>query len=176
MLRQDISQVKQDFYDGLYLHSLLQSDTKRRVKLGERDLPRVDTPRKRTEWQIFLDDVCLLCDSSRGGATTTAIAVEQRSTGTTFWVSSDFSNNKGLQPYVVRLLRMIQLGARHSGVQSHHAKDIFKDAVSRSWERVDNYVGRLRTALESLEIVQVTAHEGMTCLMVLWYSGATQAD
>lgn len=113
---------------------------------------------------MFLDDICLLCDSSPGVAATTAVAVAQGSKKTTFWISSDFNVNKHLRSYVVRLLDTIRSGAHRFDVADHDTTRIFQEAVRRSPGRVENCVGRLTNALKSEETGEAAAQEGSTLL------------
>lgn len=164
MLQQDISQVRRDFYDGLYVYSLLQSDTVRRVKSDEQELPRWKTTRKRKIWQIFLDDLCLLCDSHPGGITTTAIAVEQRADKAIFWVASNSKTEKLIRSHLQVILDIVKLDAEDSQRRAERANLIFERAVERSPQRVHNYAGRLLSAVRSLETEVVANHSGnYTC-------------
>lgn len=132
MLSQDISQVRNDFYDGLFLRSLLQSEAKRRVRCGEHDLPRIVTPLKRKAWQKFLDHMCLLCDSHPGGATTTAIAVEQLPERTIFWVACNSDANRMPQSHLLELLSMPRMSVWQLGTEEHYAIQIASKSVGRS--------------------------------------------
>ena len=160
MLQQDISQVRRDFYDGLYVYSLLQSDTVRRVKSDEQELPRSKTTRKRKIWQIFLDDLCLLCGSHPGRITTTAIAVEQRADKAVIWVASNSKTEKLTTSHLQVTLNIIKLGSEDSKRETECTSLIFEKAVDRSPQRVHNYAGRLLSAVRSLETEVVAAHGG----------------
>ena len=151
MLQQDISQVKRDFYDGLYVYSLLQSDALRRAKSNEQELPRSKTKRKRKVWQMFLDDLCLLCDSHPGGTTTTAIAVEQRADKATFWVASNSNTEKLITSHLQVIMDVIKFGADNSERVDECTNFIFEKAVERSPQKVHNYAGRLSSAVRSLK-------------------------
>ena len=164
MLQQDIFQVRKDFYDGLYVYSLLQSDMVRRVKSDEQELPRSKPTHKRKIWQMFLDDLCLLCDSHPGGITTTAIAVEQRAEKAIFWVASNYKTQKLVKSHLQVILDVVKLGAEDSKTEAECTKLIFERAVERSPQRVHNSARRLLSAVGSLENELVGGHGGdYTC-------------
>ena len=149
-LPQDLSQIKGDFYDGLYLHSLLQSDASRRIKSGERQLPRSSATSVRGDLQLLLDDLALLCDSESGGSTTTAIAVEQRINGNVFWVASNKSPGANVTAHLSGLINTLEHGIHQSGTDEHNTRQIVRLCVKRSPQRVENYVGRLSSAVRSM--------------------------
>lgn len=160
VLQQDLSQIKDDFYDGLYLHSLLQSHASRRIKSGEHQLPRSSAASERGEWQRFLDDLALLCDSRSGGSTTTAIAVEQQLNKVVFWVTSNEPLDVSTAPHLSGLVKILQYGIHHCGTDGQNIKRIFGRCVQRSPQRVGNYVGRLSSAVEPLVTDSCSSKKG----------------
>lgn len=160
VLQQDLSQIKDDFYDGLYLHSLLQSDASHRIKSGAHQLPRSIASSERGKWLRFLDDLALLCDSESGGSTTTALAVEQQSNKVVIWVTSNESRGMSTAAHLSRLVEILQYGVHHCGTDGQNTKRIFRLCVQRSPQRVDNYVGRLSSAVDSLPTSSCSSKEG----------------
>ena len=159
MLRQDIFQVKRDLYDSLYVRSLLQWDMVRRIKSGQEQLPRSSAPHKRKSWQLFLDDLCLLCDSCPGGKTTTAIAVEQRVNKIIFLVANNSTKDKSIALHLRTLLNLVKLAAEDTTRYCECANLVFEKAVKRSPRRVHNYMGRLLSAISSLRTEAIAGHD-----------------
>lgn len=156
MLRQSRTRVLEDLYDGLYLQSMLQRCQMRKIR-NERDpegqglhLPR-RVERQRNEWERFLDNICLLCDSHRGGKTTTSVAVEQRSDKVIFCIATRSSSRRDARDYLTKLLHSLRSKCHSGAVDvTKIANAVFENAVKRSPQRVLNYANRLSNAVDEL--------------------------
>lgn len=156
MLHQSRTCLLQDLYDGLYIQALLQRCQMSKIKNecdphGQRHRLPWRMERPRNEWERFLDNVCLLCDSHRGGRTTTSIAVVQRPDGTTFCIATNAGAWSDVRGYLTNLLQSLQARDRDGAVDSADTADIlFENAVKRSSQRVLNYARRLSNLVDEL--------------------------
>lgn len=152
MLRQDPAHVLRDFRDSLQVRGMLQQEERKLIKnCGDMTLLNYERGR-RNRWQIFLDDLCLLCDTHRGGCTTTSIATEQRLCKVVFWLTMNSGNLERAKRWLECVLDMVQrgIGARVD-VTSSLVHDLFVQSVRRSPQRVVNYANRLSSVLEDME-------------------------
>lgn len=151
MLRQRPKRVLKDLHDGLQVQVLLQQDEKSRIKSrsGITLLNHTKTPR--TTWQLFLDDLCLLCDSHRGGATTTSIGAEQRPGKVVFWMAMNEGDLEQAKKHLEHVLDVVQYGnGEQEESTSNLALEIFTQGVKRSPQRIENYAGRLSNVLKEM--------------------------
>ena len=106
-LRHDSAAVLQGLYDGLQMKAILQHQEVKRVRDGIAKPISAYNKKKRTHWQHWLDDLCLLCDSHRGGVTTTAIAVEKTTDGATFWLTMNAGDLEKASIHLTDMLNLI---------------------------------------------------------------------
>ena len=152
MLRQDPAHVLRDFRDSLQVRGMLQQEERRLIKnYGETMLLNYERCR-RNRWQMFLDDLCLLCDTHRGGCTTTSIATEQMLYKVVFWLTMNAGDLERAKRRLEGMLDMVQrgIGARVD-VTSSLVHDLFVRSVRRSPQRVANYANRLSSVLDDME-------------------------
>lgn len=150
MLRQDLDDVTDDLYDSLQLQSLLQREEIKTIKNSgdERRLWR--TSGTRSEWQRFLDDLCFLCDTQRGGKTTTSVAAEQSQGKVILWLAMNDGDLSETKRYLQNVLDTILDIEKTSARTLQRTDRIVAEAISRSPQRVANYADRLRNVLEEL--------------------------
>jgi hypothetical protein len=152
MLRQDPARVLRDFRDSLQVRGMLQQEERKLIK-NCRDMTLLNYERsRRNRWQMFLDDLCLLCDTHRGGCTTTSIATEQRLCEVVFWLTMNAGDLGRAKRWLEVILNMVKrgVGARVD-VTSSLVHDLFVRSVRRSPQRVANYANRLSSVLEDGE-------------------------
>lgn len=152
MLRQDPARVLRDFRESLQVLGMLQREERRLIKnFGDMTLLTYERGR-RNRWQTFLDDLCLLCDTHRGGYTTTSIATEQRLCKVVFWLTMNAGDLERAKRWMERILHIVQrgVGARVDVVSSL-VQELFIRSVRRSPQRVANYANRLSSVLEDMK-------------------------
>ena len=137
------TELFQEFYEVLVLHSILDSPDKIR---------RVPQP---TPWHRFLDDVCFLCDTETGGESVASTAVESQRDHLVFWIS----NNGGPNPRALEnldwLLGQLRDVCHLSESQLlDREKAIFERCIWLSHQRVGNYRRQLVNAIKRLEYLQ----------------------
>jgi hypothetical protein len=152
MLRQDPAHVLRDFRDSLQVRGMLQQEERRLIKnCGDTMLLNYERGR-RNRWQMFLDDLCLLCDTHRGGCTTTSITTEQMLYKVVFWLTMNAGDLERAKRWLEGILDIVQreIDARVD-VTSSLVQDLFVRSVRRSPQRVANYANRLSSVLDDME-------------------------
>lgn len=156
MLSQDPLRAVDDFYDGLYIYRLLQAEHERSIKAGRLPIPQHDRASSRNSWQSLLDNLCLLCDTRRGGETTVAIAVEDRQGCHIFWAATQAKDKHTLRHYLSSLLQTMQDSTRAAAADSApFAEAILITAVRQSKQRIHNYASKLKSAVEDLQRIRI---------------------
>lgn len=152
MLRQDPARVLRDFRESLQVLGMLQREERRLIKnFGDMTLLTYERGR-RNRWQTFLDDLCLLCDTQRGGYTTTSIATEQRLCKVVFWLTMNAGDLERAKRWLERILDIVQRGVGvRVDVASSLVHELFIRSVRRSPQRVANYANRLSSVLENMK-------------------------
>lgn len=149
-IRQDPTVVLQDLYDGLQLKAMLQHE-EMKSRRHSVDGPLLKYNKKRrSRWQYWLDDLCLLCDSHRGGTTTTSIAVERTTDGAVFWLAMNAGDLEEASVHLAALLDQVKRGQEAHGESDGGTTtcEIYTRAITRSPQRVKNYAKRLESVLQ----------------------------
>lgn len=152
MLRQNPARVLRDFRDSLQVRGMLQHEERKLIQnYGDIRLLNYENCR-RNRWQMFLDDLCLLCNNHRGGCITTSIATEQRLCKVVFWLTMNEGDLGRAKRWLKGILDVVQrgVGARPD-LTSSLVHDLFVRSVRRSSQRVTNYANRLSSVLEDSE-------------------------
>jgi hypothetical protein len=161
-IRQDSSVVLQDLYDGLQMKAILQHEEIKRGRKCAAEPLLTYNKKKRTRWQHWLDDLCLLCDSRRGGVTTTSIAVEQTANGVSFWLAMNSGDLEKASVHLAAVLDLVKKSREaHEDPNGKIAiREIFTRAIDGSPQRVMNYANRLDSVLQR---VSCGAHVDNDC-------------
>lgn len=137
---QDAKTITSDLYDSLFLQSLLQHGSMSHTK----DAFASDTTvNDRSEWQRFLDNLCVVCDSEPAGRSVVSIGVEASSSGAVFWVTTAKRHREDAERHLKESLRLLDecsLGVLDGNLAM---AEITRLSVERSQDRVANYVKRL---------------------------------
>jgi len=98
----------------------------------------------------FVDSFAYLCDYRKDGATVTAVALESRPAGVTFWVAVNELDETKVKTFLDTILKILaDLGISTSKKSIEEAKEeIFRLAVEFGMERLRKYQ---RSLLETLE-------------------------
>lgn len=110
-------------------------------------------------WRRFLEDLCWFCDTKKGGNTVVTIAVEQSAEDRLiFWLASNEGSPKRTSvkanqatKYLSWLLdEMKKIHASPDPDFQALERRILEEAVKISYEKVNNYVSRLRRLIDQL--------------------------
>lgn len=157
MLRQCPAEVLKDFHDCLQVRGILQQEEMKDIKNGRDKKLLSFRKNTRSDWHLFLDDLCFLCDTRRGGLTTTSIAVEQKPNKAIFWLSMNSGDLERTKKILEGILDTVRQSARkQENLTSNAVHDIFTKGVNRSPQRVANYASRLSSVLATTKRSQST--------------------
>lgn len=149
-IRQDSTAVLQDLYDGLQVKAILQHEETKSSKNCAEKFPSTYNKKRRSRWQHWLDDLCLLCDSHRGGVTTTSVAVEQTTDGVAFWLAMNSGDLDETSVHLAALLDLVKRSREGDKNLDRNTAicEIYTRAIERSPQRVKNYAKRLENVLQ----------------------------
>jgi hypothetical protein len=149
-LRHDSAVLLQDLYDGLQMKAILQHEEVKQIRDGTAKPMSAYNKKKRTRWQHWLDDLCLLCDSHRGGITTASIAVEKTTDGATFWLTMNAGDLEKASMHLADVLDLVKKSREmHEDPNGIAAMcEICARAIAWSPQRVMNYANRLNSVLQ----------------------------
>lgn len=111
-IRQDPTVVLQDLYDGLQMKAMLQHEEMKSSRHSANGPLLTYDKKRRSRWQHWLDDLCLLCDSHRGGTTTTSIAVERTTDEAVFWLAMNAGDLEEASVHLAALLDLVKRGRK----------------------------------------------------------------
>lgn len=159
-LQHDSAAILQNLYDGLQMKAILQREETKRVRNGTAKPISAYKKKKRTRWQHWLDDLCLLCDSHRGGITTASIAVEETTDGATFWLTMNAGDLEKAGVHLANVLNLVKESRETNEDPSAGAamREICAQAIALSPQKVMNYANRLDSVLQ-----RVNADINMDC-------------
>ncbi|KAK6381053.1 hypothetical protein LTR81_027632 [Elasticomyces elasticus] len=147
---QHIDSVYSDFYDSLFVHSLLQHEATSKPAFPIRK-PAQPAFSTHSGWHRFLDDLCFMCDSRTGGKTVVAVLAERRSEETIFWLATPTMMQQSTANHLDGLLRVIRKMLR---TDETHVQplidDVIRRSIERSPQRIHHYGGRLTHLIESM--------------------------
>lgn len=151
-IRQDSSAVLQDLYDGLQMKAILQQEGMKRGRGCAGEPLLTYNKKKRSRWQHWLDDLCLLCDFRRGGASTTSLAVEQTTNKVTFWLALNSGDLEKASVHLAAVLDLVKKSRQAPGDPNGNIaiREIFTRAIDGSPQRIMNYANRLDSVLRRL--------------------------
>src|SRR5271170_2025541 len=100
--------------------------------------------------RLFVRSLAYLCDYEKGGATITAVALEETPAGVVFWVAANELNERKVIPFLRKTLEnLVGLDSPAAEGSVAAAEDsIFRDAVEFGKKRLEKYWQFLLDPLE----------------------------
>lgn len=128
--------------EALFLAHLL------RPTHGPQVVTRYDPASFVTLRRRFQRNLATICDYKKGGASTTAIAIEEADDCSRFWVSSNEGVSERTSRFLRQVLRMLQYHVETNGVQGFTEEELGRKCVAFARDRVRNAAVRLRNISE----------------------------
>lgn len=106
----------------------------------------------KTNWHRFLDYLCWLCDSKRGGQTVTSIAVEWSEGTAKFWIASNGGDvDKRVAHLNSLLANLAGLQTASDDALEAATRDVFARSINFSRWRVHDYTRKLERYIPRVE-------------------------
>jgi hypothetical protein len=100
--------------------------------------------------RTFLDQLAYVCDHIKGGDTVTAIALEARPSGVTFWVASNNNLSEGTISFLGRILELLRslASSRIEHSKSIIGSEIAERCIEFNLKRIRTYQTIMRRPLQ----------------------------
>jgi hypothetical protein len=96
-------------------------------------------------WRVFINQLCLLCEFTHGGDSSTSIAVEDATSGPRYWLAVNFDKKGKALPHLEGILQKLSK-LEKSSPEDHKtiSTEILQSCLHFSSEKFDNYHRQLR--------------------------------
>lgn len=158
VLGQDHHRLTADFYDALFVHSLLQHGMIEDISSS--DARQSHKSVSRSEWHKFLDALCFLGDSKTGGKSVVALGVAQIAHRFVFYTTTNRKYEVDALDHLESVLQILQSVSIFEEASTVAAIRLARCSIERSTQRVHNYVCRLRTYITALSARSKTKRFG----------------